>query len=79
MFIADLLSRFFVNETDSSEDWSQEEHCLSFNINISAQMKIKFQEATRKDHVLAKIMHYHYNDWPDKEDKFSDSVNLKEN
>lgn len=41
---------------------------------MSTQKKIEFQDATRNDHILAKIMDYHYNDWPDKKDKLPDSV-----
>lgn len=60
------MSRFFLNETDSLV------HCLSSS--IYAQNKIEFQEATRNDHVLAKIIDYHYNGWLDKKNKVSDSL-----
>lgn len=77
MFIADLLSRSYLNiqENEGDDQWiSETVHTLSKNLNISDAKRIEFVEATGSDPILSKVMFYISNGWPKNNELIDGSI-----
>ena len=76
MFIADLLSRSYLNDNqDITDEWINEEvHAISMSLNITESKKREFQVATANDETLKIIQNYYVNGWPKTKDQVPDSI-----
>lgn len=77
MHVADLLSRSFLEETDSDDTYMYEVvHCvgLSSYLQCSEEQKQELITETLKDEELLKLLDFIKNGWPEKITKVPDSI-----
>lgn len=77
MYVADLLSRSYLDETDTDDSYMYEVvHCvgLSSYLQCSSEQKNEIMNETLKDEELVLLSDYVKNGWPEKICKIPDSI-----
>lgn len=72
MFLADFLSRNFLNTGNNEEDTTFTETVLS--VNMSDEKKELFKLETGNDPVLKEILFYNEKGWPKDSSKIHDNL-----
>lgn len=75
MYIADLLSRSFLNDKVFDDpELSEVVHSLSKYAQVSDERKFEIQQATKNDQTLACVADYVKNKWPESRNLVPDNV-----
>lgn len=75
MYIADLLSRSFLNDKVFDDpELSEVVHSLSKYAQVSDERKLEIQQATKNDQTLACVTDYVKNKWPESRNLVPDHV-----
>ena len=71
---ADMLSRLPMPHTKQDEKEAEEDYVQSVDIENTCLTARMIESYTRKDPILAKVLHYVKNGWPDKETDFNEEI-----